>query len=537
MKKRLILSVFMAAAMAVPANAATFSVAETNTTHSTHEWQQWWDEWCKKIFGNDIDPADVEDAFGPDDTPAVDAPPVIEEWEDEDHTWHTGTKGDSGAKGGTKVPQQIAPGGTKGGVAPQQVNPDAGTKENKGIKDLNPGLPQDAAPTPTPQAPKAKGEPQVQLPDAKGDSKGDAKAPDTKTPDAKGDSKGHDTGDKGTDSGTKGGDSDKDKNKNPGTNPGGNGDGSGSGNGSGNGNGSGTNPNTHRRQVIRISGETRYETAVEVSKREYPNGGAKAVIIARGDVAADSVSAVPLAEAMDAPVLLTPSDNLHKATAAEMKRLLPNGGKVVIMGGEDAVNKNVASEITKMGGQVERIAGQNRAGTAVETANRLHMGGELKELLIADGANWQDDLIAGPAAAEVDGATLLTNGDKMAPETESFLKQHGNLKLTAIGENAVKASKATNKVVGDTPTTLSLNVAKHFFKNPKAVGVATTADFADALAGGALVAENNGPILLSPQMIPVSLVDYLNANQTVTTVYVFGGTERFSNDQIALLGK
>ncbi|WP_336250182.1 cell wall-binding repeat-containing protein [Stomatohabitans albus] len=437
------------------------------------------------------------------------------------------------------------------------------------------------------------------------------------------------------------------------------------------------------RSVRRVSGETRFETAVKVAQEEYKDG-AKAVIVARGDIAADSVSAVPLAEAIDAPILLTQSDTLHPATQAEIKRLLPNGGKVVIMGGEAAVSKTVEQAITTLGGQVERLAGQNRAGTAVETANRLAGDNKLKELLVADGADWQPDLIAGPASAEVEGATLLTNGSQMAPETEAFIKQHANLKVTAIGTNAVQAGKNPAPTTGsgndapaipadgmapaggttgttpspstsdtsqpggtttpskpatpggdttapnagmtkaqtvsdavyaramaaqDTaafadnatgtmdqatpsptptpqpsstptpsdgaggimpgdhsttpgttsptpspaaasgaityqhsieapdPTALSVAVAKHFFKTPKDVGIATTEDFADALAGGAQIADEDGPMLLVPQQIPASVSDYVKGTNTITTIYVYGGPTRFSDDQLATLSQ
>lgn len=425
------------------------------------------------------------------------------------------------------------------------------------------------------------------------------------------------------------------------------------------------------RKATRMAGETRFETAVQISKHDYKDGGAKAVILARGDVHADSVSAVPLAEELDAPVLLTPTETLHPETAKEIQRLLPKGGKVIFMGGTAALSKTVEDEVTKLGGQVERIAGQNRAGTAVETANRLQKDEKLKEILVADGTDWQADLIAGPAAAEVDGATLLTNGDQMAPETQAFLAQHANVKVTAIGSAAIKAGEnpaptpagdgdtktpSTDGAVGvpkpstegtgpsATPTTkpatgddsskpvdaakpsdsatkptdaasskpaagmvpvtkhqvesdgvfstagataspsptaspggspsaspsaspspsatanlptetarktegsvayankidgkgtaLSLAVAKAFFKNPKVVGVATMDDFADALAGGAQLAEHDGPIILSGAELPKDVREFLTNHQSITHVMVYGGPTRFSDAYISKL--
>lgn len=103
---------------------------------------------------------------------------------------------------------------------------------------------------------------------------------------------------------------------------------------------------------------------------------------------------------------------------------------------------------------------------------------------MADGTTWQPGLISGPAAAAIDGATLLTNGATIAPETEAFLKANTNIPTTAIGDVAAKVGVAKETVAGSEPSTLSMAVADHFFKHPVMVGVATTADFADALSGG-----------------------------------------------------
>lgn len=297
---------------------------------------------------------------------------------------------------------------------------------------------------------------------------------------------------------------------------------------------------TGAKEVKRFAGETRFETAVAVSKDLYDSTGddrAKAVILARADVPADSLSAVPLAEEIDAPVLLTQQDTLHPSTATEIKRLLPTGGKVVIMGGQQAISKKVEDAVRALGGQVERIAGPNRAATAVETAKRLHASDKLENFLVVDGTDWQADLIAGTAAAEVDGAVLLTNGQAMAPETAAFLKANAAVKPTAIGTVAKNASKLPQAVEGADSTALSLAVAKRFFTNVKAVGVATTADFADALAGGVHIAEEDGPMLLVGNKADASMAGWVKANATITKVMVYGGTQRVSDELVQGLTK
>ncbi|WP_336250267.1 cell wall-binding repeat-containing protein [Stomatohabitans albus] len=308
----------------------------------------------------------------------------------------------------------------------------------------------------------------------------------------------------------------------------------------GNNAGGGTNPSGDTNiagddPMKRFGSTTRFETAVAVSMAQYPTGGAKAVILARSDVAADSVSAVPLAKAIDAPVLLTQPDQLHTATEAEIKRLLPNGGKIVLMGGPVAINQSVEDHLVKQGYTIERIAGANRAGTAVTTAEHLTTMGKAKAVLLVDGADWQPDLIAGPAAAQVEGVTLLTNGAAMADETATFLATHAALPVTAIGARAKQAGSVQSSVVADDPSALSIEVATRFFPKAEAVGFATTATFADALAGGAHIAKQGAPLILLPGETPAVVRNWVKANAGIKTFFVYGGTKAISDEQVEAL--
>lgn len=289
------------------------------------------------------------------------------------------------------------------------------------------------------------------------------------------------------------------------------------------------------RLVNRIAGETRFETATQVSRQVTPRAGTEVVFLARHDVVADSVSAVPLAQEMKAPILLTPSDSLHEASLKEIKRV--KAKKVIIMGGEAAVNKSVEEALVKEGLTVERLAGPNRAATAVETAKKLVEMKKADEFLLVDGGDWQPDLIAGPVAAKEDGATLLTNGEMMAPETEAFLKTLKDAKVTAIGDKAVKTGVAKAKVEGSEPTKLSLDVAKHFFDDLRVLGIASSEDFADALTGGRHIADDEGALILMPSKTPDMVTELLKTNHKIGWITVYGGEARFSKDVVAAFEK
>lgn len=87
------------------------------------------------------------------------------------------------------------------------------------------------------------------------------------------------------------------------------------------------------RDASRIAGASRVETAIAISRHEFPDPIDGAVYLARSDVFADAIAAGGLT---DGPVLLHPScGDLSSAVATELARLHPND--VIALGGEGAV--------------------------------------------------------------------------------------------------------------------------------------------------------------------------------------------------------
>lgn len=283
-----------------------------------------------------------------------------------------------------------------------------------------------------------------------------------------------------------------------------------------------------------FAGETRFETAALVAA-DIASAKTTTVIVARHDVAADSVSAIPLATAETAPVLLTPPDQLHPVTKAAIEKILPKGGTVIIMGGEAAITPAVEQQIAALGVKTERIAGVNRAATAVALAERLEPVGKATQVLLADGADWQPDLIAGPAAAKVSGVTLLTNGAAMAPETAAYLAKYAKKPTIAIGSAAAQATKTDKAIEAPNPSALSVKVASEFFSEPTYAGLATTEDFADALAGGAHIGIVRGPILLTPRTPAEEVRAYLGTSKRTRKVVVYGGSQRLPDATVGQL--
>ncbi len=302
--------------------------------------------------------------------------------------------------------------------------------------------------------------------------------------------------------------------------------------GGGGGGGGAAAPVVTTSPVTRVAGTDRISTAVAVSQQSFPSGNAGAVVLARADDYPDALVGGPLAAARNAPLLLTEGSTLPIATATEIKRVLPAGGTVYVLGGTSAVPASVVSQLTGFGYTVVRYSGADRYATAVAVATAL---GSPTTVLLATGTNFPDALAAGPAAAHVHGAILLTDGSTVPTETATYLA--GAHVTYAIGGPAVAAVPSATAIVGSDRYGTAAAVATKFFPSSAVVGVATGAGFPDALAGGAQLALLGGPLLLSSTAsAPASTISYLSADHaTLTNVYVYGGTSVLTDAVVSQL--
>ena len=308
--------------------------------------------------------------------------------------------------------------------------------------------------------------------------------------------------------------------------------------------------------VSRIAGADRYTTGVAVSQRQWANVGgdatqraqADAVVLARGDNFPDALAGVPLAKRDRGPLLLTESDSLNPATRAEILRILPKGKTVYILGGNVAVSPTVEKQLHDLGYTVQRFGGADRYGTALDIANRGM--GSPHQVIVATGLNFPDALAAGPLAAGEGNAILLSDGKTLDAATKAYIagaqrKADGSPDATfhvnAVGGDAVKAVAGfkANPLMGADRYATAAAVARQFATDMPVTqfGVATGMQFADALTGGAYLANAGQPLILtdpaglSPADVPL-LGTFRNQ---ISAISLFGGPKAITQtvmDQI-----
>lgn len=155
-------------------------------------------------------------------------------------------------------------------------------------------------------------------------------------------------------------------------------------------------------KFTRLQGPNRYETAVAVSEEKFDPESASTVVIAGGEALIDGLSAVPLAAAHNAPILLSnPKNGLDDATVKEIKRVCKNLNRktVYVVGGESSVPAKAVSQLEAMGAVVERLSGSDRYDTSLEVARNLNSDGVVKDLFIVGGEGAADAMSASPVAA------------------------------------------------------------------------------------------------------------------------------------------
>ena len=287
--------------------------------------------------------------------------------------------------------------------------------------------------------------------------------------------------------------------------------------------------------LFRIAGADRFLTAVAASQARFAAGSAGSVVLVRSDGFADALAGTPLAVSKKGPLLLTPSASLDPRTEAEIKRVLPGGATVYVLGGTSAVSGAVVAALTTDGYSVTRIGGVDRYDTAVKIAAAI---GTPAAILLATGVSPGDALAGGAAAAKLKGVVVLTSDSTMPPETSTYLGANTAVPVYALGGPAAAADPAATPIVGVDRYDTSVQVARKFFTSPTAVGLANGFAFADALSGGAAIGTLGGPlVLVDPSILPASVHLYLvSIHAGVTRAEVYGGTATVPESEFAAIG-
>lgn len=284
--------------------------------------------------------------------------------------------------------------------------------------------------------------------------------------------------------------------------------------------------------TARIYGNTLYDTAVEISKKGWDF--APVAVLATGGNFPDALTGTVLAHKVNGPLLLTESDHLNPAVSAELKRL--GTQEVYLLGGTVALNSAIEQSLKDQGILPRRLAGWDQYGTAAAIAGVATPSST--QAFLVNGERFPDALSISSYAAAHGIPILLTRSDSLPPETATALTQLGVSQVTLIGGKAVikdtveeqlgklpQPVKVTARYAGYDQYETNTTVLNQLEFETSNIYVATGENFPDALAGAALAAKDNAPILLLPRtQLGASTTAYLNQKRASGSAFtIFGG--------------
>ncbi|TKC17007.1 cell wall-binding repeat-containing protein [Robertmurraya kyonggiensis] len=268
----------------------------------------------------------------------------------------------------------------------------------------------------------------------------------------------------------------------------------------------------------RINGTSRYDTAIEISKRTFPNG-TDTVIIVTGQDFPDALCATPLAYQLNAPILLTKSNSLPDSVRQEITRLGAN--RAIILGGNLAINDSVEQQLKNMTLTIERIAGTSRYDTSALIASKINSS----TAIYANGRTFPDALASAPYAARNRFPILLTNANNL-PDTIKHQTRAASIVLggeLAIDKNVEAQLKNVTRISGQSRYETNVKIVEFFDDQVNKAFITTGTNFADALTGSILAAKENEPVMLTkPEKATGSTLLFLKIRNT-TSFDLLGG--------------
>ena len=292
----------------------------------------------------------------------------------------------------------------------------------------------------------------------------------------------------------------------------------------------------------RISGPSRYETAIEIFNKGWET--ADTVVLVTGENYPDALSATPLAAKYDAPILLARNASLKYQ--AELSNVLKNKGvkNVIIIGSEGVIPKIIESELAQMGISSRRIAGNDRYETSLAIAKEI--GINSGEIVVASGQNFPDGLSIASIAAQKEMPILLIR-EKYIPENIKGYIDSSNISKTyllgsegLIPNDVANQLKNVERLAGKDRYATNENIFNRFKDelNLSHLYIASSLDFPDALATSALAAKTNSFVVLSYPTYPaLSLRTIINSSKdTLDKVYVIGSKGLIADDTFISAG-
>ncbi|QJW35326.1 cell wall-binding repeat-containing protein [Cellulosimicrobium protaetiae] len=295
--------------------------------------------------------------------------------------------------------------------------------------------------------------------------------------------------------------------------------------------------------TTRLSGSTRYETALQASKRYA--AGVPAVFVATGSNFPDALSAASAAARVGGPLLLTTPGSLPAAVQNEIVRLAPK--KIYVVGGRGAVSDTVLATLRGIA-PTTRLGGASRYETGLGIVDATFPTSA--HAIIATGRSFPDALAATGAAGARQAPVILVDGlqPRVSPATLSTLHRLGVTSVAIAGGSGAVSGGIADQLRADGiavsryggasryDTAALVNQAYFPPGSTTTMFLATGTDFPDALAGAALAGRLAAPLYVTSRACTPETIRSAVASLGASKRVVMGGAGAVSDAAAANLG-
>ena len=313
-----------------------------------------------------------------------------------------------------------------------------------------------------------------------------------------------------------------------------------------------------------LAGSNRYETAVKVAKENAKiedvalNGN---IVLVNGNALVDGLAAAPLAASVVnkigdipfdgyvAPILLTETNSLPKATLQYMKELVKyqtvgslEQVTVYLVGGEAVISQNVVNQLKSIGVRVVRAGGEDREATSLAVAKLMENdnGVDAKNAFVVGADGEADAMSIASVAAQKKQPIIVESRKGLSDSTVDYLKGGkfvsaksatiigGETVVSGETEAKLKEEKVSvDRVAGSNRKATNAKVIDRFASNyiQRVVlskdGQADKSELIDALTATSLAVKDNAPIVLATNKMSNEQVNALEKKANRNGVYVY----------------
>lgn len=181
----------------------------------------------------------------------------------------------------------------------------------------------------------------------------------------------------------------------------------------------------------RISGQSRFDTAVELAKLTNSD----TAVVMNYQKFPDAITATKVAAA-HSPIYFTAKDRMDGNT---LYTILNKHKKVVIVGGEGSVSKTVENQLAGL--DIKRVDGANRYDTNAKGLTNT------EKLIVVSGEQFADALVTSSISKKIRADVALTQKDTVPNGLKNYLKNNKGLKrIYIIGGKASVSPKVENEL-------------------------------------------------------------------------------------------